>query len=93
MNNKPGAGLVALASEGSMPDAGRNMPLACNGGIAFLGVFRTHNMVVALLYEFVGLVRIWTKKGRFCSPKANMKHLKHPEHLKHLKHFLWMFGL
>ena len=35
-------------------------------------------------YGFVGLVRIWTKIGRFCGPKANMKHLKH------LK---WMFGL
>ena len=45
---------------------------------------------------FFGFVRIWTKIGRFCGPKANMKHLKHPKHLKHLKHLkhcLWMFGL
>ena len=45
---------------------------------------------------FFGFVRIWTKIGRFCGPKANMKHLKHlkhPKHLKHLKHFLWLFGL
>ena len=42
---------------------------------------------------FFGFVRIWTKIGRFCGPKANMKHLKHPKHLKHLKHFLWMPGL
>ena len=44
-------------------------------------------------YRFVGLVRIWTKIGRFFGPKANMKHLKHPKHLKHLKHLMWMPGL
>ena len=47
-------------------------------------------------YRFFGFVRIWTKTGRFSSPKANMKHLKHlkhPKHLKHLIHLLWMFGL
>ena len=43
--------------------------------------------------RFFEFVRIWTKIGRFCGPKANMKHLKHPKHLKHLKHFLWMPGL
>ena len=44
-------------------------------------------------YRFVGLVRIWTKIGRFFGPKANLKHLKHPKHLKHLKHLMWMLGL
>ena len=39
MNNKPGAGLVALASEGSMPDADSNMPLACNGVNRLFGCF------------------------------------------------------
>ena len=43
--------------------------------------------------DFFCFVRIWTKIGRFCGSKANMKHLKHSKHLKHLKHFLWMFGL
>ena len=65
-------------------------------GIAFLGVCRRHYMAEECSYRFVGLVRIWTKTGRFSGPKANMKHLKHPKHpkhLKHLKHFLWMFGL
>ena len=43
--------------------------------------------------RFFGFVRIWTKTGRFCGPKANLKHLKHPKHLKHLKHLMWMPGL
>ena len=50
-------------------------------------------MAVWRFGRFVGLVRIWTKIGRFCGPKANMKHLKHPKHLKHLKHLMWMPGL
>ena len=41
----------------------------------------------------MGLVRIWTKIGRFFGPKANLKHLKHPKHLKHLKHLMWMLEL
>ena len=39
MNNKPGAGLVALASEGSMPDAGRNMPWHAMGVNRLFGCF------------------------------------------------------
>ena len=43
--------------------------------------------------DLPGFVRIWTKTGLFCGPKANMKHLKHPKHLKHLKHLKWMLEL
>ena len=57
------------------------------GEFAFLGVFRSHDMAVGRSYRFDVFVRIWTKIGRFCGPKANMKHLKHLEHL------MWMFGL
>ena len=34
------------------------------------GCFRRHYMAEAWPYEFVGLVRIWTKNGRFYGPKA-----------------------
>ena len=63
MNNKPGAGLVALASEGSMPDADRNMPLACNGGIAFLGVFHSHDMAVERSRQFVVTIQLCNNMG------------------------------
>ena len=38
--------------------------------IAFLGVCRRHYMAEGRSYRFVGLVRIWTKIGRFFGPKA-----------------------
>ena len=47
--------------------------LSCSsagGWIAFLGVFRTHFMAEVGGYRFVGFVRIWTKTGLFCGPKA-----------------------
>ena len=40
------------------------------GLIAFLGVLRTYFMAEVGGYRFVGFVRIWTKTGRFCGPKA-----------------------
>ena len=40
------------------------------GWIAFLGVFRSHNMAGRRPRRFAGLVRIWTKTGLFCGPKA-----------------------
>ena len=40
------------------------------GWIAFLGVLRTYFMAEVDGYRFVGFVRIWTKIGLFCGPKA-----------------------
>ena len=54
MNNKPGAGLVALASEGSMPDDGRDMSLACNGGESPFWVFS-----VAIIWWWGDLGSLW----------------------------------
>ena len=78
----------------------KTAPIACRtascvatpggGWIAFLGGYRSHDMAGAGGYRFFGFVPIWTKIGRFCGPKANMKHLKQ---LKHLKHLMWMPGL
>ena len=56
----------------------KTAPIACrtvscsstSGWIAFLGVFRTHYMAEVGGYRFVVFVRIWTKIGRFCGPKA-----------------------
>ena len=56
----------------------KTAPIACrivscsstSGWIAFLGVFRTHYMAEVGGYRFFGFVRIWTKIGRFCGPKA-----------------------
>ena len=41
-----------------------------SGWIAFLGVFRSHDMAPGRPYRFAGFVRIWAKTGRFCGPKA-----------------------
>ena len=41
-----------------------------SGWIAFLGVFRSHDMAGRRPCRFAGLVRIWTKTGLFCGPKA-----------------------
>ena len=41
-----------------------------SGWIAFLGVFRSQNMAGVRFRRFAGLVRIWTKNGLFCGPKA-----------------------
>ena len=40
------------------------------GWIAFLGVYRSHDLERAGGYRFFGFVPIWTKIGRFCGPKA-----------------------
>ena len=41
-----------------------------SGWIAFLGVFRSHDMAGGRPCRFAGFVRIWTKIGWFCGPKA-----------------------
>ena len=41
-----------------------------SGWIAFLGVFRSHDMAGGRPCRFAGFVRIWTKTGLFCGPKA-----------------------
>ena len=60
----------------SLPDrmvcgnAGRWGCAPTSGWIAFLGVFRSHEMAGERPYQFAGFVRIWTKTGLFCGPKA-----------------------
>ena len=60
----------------SLPDrivcgnAGRWGCAPTSGWIAFLGVFRSYDMAGGRPYRFFGFVRIWTKTGLFCGPKA-----------------------
>ena len=60
----------------SLPDrmvcgnAGRWGCAPTSGWIAFLGVFLSQYMAAGRPYRFAGFVRIWTKTGRFCGPKA-----------------------
>ena len=51
-------------------DAGRWGCAHTSGWIAFLGVFSSHEMAGKRPYRFAGFVRIWTKIGLFCGPKA-----------------------
>ena len=51
-------------------NAGRWGYAPTSGWIAFLGVLRSHNMEAGRPYRFAGFVRIWTKTGLFCGPKA-----------------------
>ena len=58
---KTGSGVATKAGWGCAPTS---------GWIAFLGVFRSNDMAPGRPCRFAGFVRIWTKTGLFCGPKA-----------------------